>query len=888
MSNDPVEHLRQALKDRYTIDGPLGEGGMAMVYLAQDRKHNRQVALKVLKPELSAVVGAERFLSEIETTANLQHPHILPLYDSGEADGLLFYVMPYVPGETLRERLDREKQLSVDEGLRIATAVAGALDYAHRHGVVHRDIKPANILIQDGQPVVSDFGIALAVGAGGGARLTETGLSVGTPYYMSPEQATGDQVVGPASDTYSLACVLYEMLVGEPPYLGNTAQAVLGKIIQGEPVSATAARTSVPLHVDHAIRKALERLPADRFVSARDFARALGDPSFRHGRGAPVEDGAGARAWRRAALGLAAAVVLLGATLAWSWLVDTEEPDAVERYASPFLHDQEPDNLIRDFMGLAPDGSLLVYRSGAALWVRRWGDLEAVPVRGAAGGWTPSVSPGGDAVSFWTSEREVKVASLEGGPLQTVLSDVGAWQHWGRDGFIYARAASDEDAFMVRVAADGGAVDTLWSEPDGEIHWVTDVLPDEGKALIFAAGDDDAAPEVRLVELQSGDMTTVVTGVLPRYLDTGDLVYLAADSSLMLAPLDVATGELGGSAVPMVAGVVNFDVSRDGRVLFYTGGDPADQEFELVWASRAGVMESVQPGWTFDPDLDNRGWEISPDGRYIALKARTDLGNDIWIKELPDGPVTRMTYHEAADRRPSWHPDGERVTFVSFRDGGMGVWIRRADAVDEPRAIPGTEGVADAVWTPDGTTLIIRSTGPTGVAGRRDISMLRVGEDTVPTPLLAEEHDEFGPAISPDGRWLAYTSDETGQFEVFVRPFPNVTDGRIQVSDGGGRGAVWGPDGQEIFYTTNGPTIGEGRRFMVAAFRPGPPMAVLRRTALFDLPNAIYIANYTTSVDVGQDGERFLMARVANQETPDRRRFVLVRNWHTEVAGRRR
>jgi serine/threonine-protein kinase len=211
---DPVTRLKDALESRYSIEGELGEGGMATVYLAKDLKHNRSVALKVLKPELAAVVGAERFLAEIETTANLQHPNILPLYDSGEADSFLYYVMPYVEGETLRERLETEKQLPVDEAVRIATAVANALNFAHEHGVVHRDIKPANILFQGGQPVVGDFGIALAVGAGGGARLTETGLSVGTPYYMSPEQATGDQQVGARSDIYSLGCVLYEMLVG--------------------------------------------------------------------------------------------------------------------------------------------------------------------------------------------------------------------------------------------------------------------------------------------------------------------------------------------------------------------------------------------------------------------------------------------------------------------------------------------------------------------------------------------------------------------------------------------------------------------------------------------------------------------------------------------------
>ena len=231
--SDPVARLNAALEGRYAIERELGEGGMATVYLAADLKHERKVALKVLKPELAAVVGAERFLAEIKTTANLQHPHILPLFDSGEADTFLFYVMPYVEGETLRDRIESERQLPVDEAVALASKVAGALQHAHEHGVIHRDIKPGNILLQDGEPVVADFGIALAVGAAGSNRLTETGLSLGTPYYMSPEQATGDQAVGASTDTYALGSVLYEMLVGDPPYPGSTAQAVLGKIIAG-------------------------------------------------------------------------------------------------------------------------------------------------------------------------------------------------------------------------------------------------------------------------------------------------------------------------------------------------------------------------------------------------------------------------------------------------------------------------------------------------------------------------------------------------------------------------------------------------------------------------------------------------------------------------------
>ena len=234
-----------------------------------------------MKPELAAVVGAERFLAEITTTANLTHPHILPLHDSGEADSFLFYVMPHIEGESLRERIDREKQLGVDDAVAITQKVADALDYAHEHGVVHRDIKPGNILLSErGEPLIADFGIALAVAQAGGGRITETGLSLGTPHYMSPEQATGDRDVDPRSDVYALGCVLYEMLAGQPPFSATTAQAVLVKILTADAPSITSERRTVPPHVGHALARALEKLPADRFMSAAEFAAALADPSF--------------------------------------------------------------------------------------------------------------------------------------------------------------------------------------------------------------------------------------------------------------------------------------------------------------------------------------------------------------------------------------------------------------------------------------------------------------------------------------------------------------------------------------------------------------------------------------------------------------------------------
>ncbi len=316
---EPFTRLAAALADRYRLERELGAGGMATVYLAQDLKHDRRVAIKVLRPELAAVIGAERFLSEIRTTANLQHPHILALFDSGAADSFLFYVMPFVEGESLRDRLAREKQLPINDAVRIATAVAGALDYAHRHHVIHRDIKPENILLHEGQALVADFGIALATSKAGASRMTETGMSLGTPHYMAPEQAMAEPTIDARADIYALGCVLYEMLLGEPPFTGATAQAIVAKILTAEAPSLSAQRRSVPPEVDRAVHRALERLPADRFATAAAFAAALGHPGAAHAgaahAGAATPRAPGERGSRRFVLpgiGLAIALAVAG------------------------------------------------------------------------------------------------------------------------------------------------------------------------------------------------------------------------------------------------------------------------------------------------------------------------------------------------------------------------------------------------------------------------------------------------------------------------------------------------------------------------------------------------------------------------------------------------
>jgi serine/threonine-protein kinase len=421
--------LSEALRDRYLIQRELGSGGMATVYLADDVKHRRHVAVKVLRAELAAVLGAERFLKEIEVTANLQHPHILPLFDSGVAGTALFYVMPYVEGETLRVRLSREKQLPVADAVRIATEVASALDYAHRHGVIHRDIKPENILLHDGRALVADFGIALAVSRAGGARVTETGLSLGTPQYMSPEQATADRDLTPRSDVYALACVLYEMLTGDPPHTGSTAQAIIAKVITESPRPIRPARPSVPPHVESAVLTALEKLPADRFASAAEFAAALTGASDARTAGSlattmVTAQPAARRRARTVPLVALAALALAGAGAA-GWIVGhrAESGSAPARVSLAIPTSHRVSTGLEPVGAISPDGSTLVYTAEGAggtvrLYSRRLADLNPVPLAGTEGGCCPVFSPDGQWILFGGTEIR-KIASA-GGAATTV------------------------------------------------------------------------------------------------------------------------------------------------------------------------------------------------------------------------------------------------------------------------------------------------------------------------------------------------------------------------------------------------------------------------------------------------------------------------------------
>ena len=839
------------------------------------------------------MVGAERFLAEIQVTANLQHPHILPLFDSGEADSFLFYVMPYVEGETLKERIKREKQLPVDEAVGIATAVANALDYAHRHKVIHRDIKPANILIQDGEPVVSDFGIALAVGAGGGDRLTETGLSLGTPYYMSPEQATGDQPVGSSTDTYALGSVLYEMLVGEPPYPGTTTQAVLGKIIAGKPVSAREHRSSVPANVDAAIRCAIEKLPADRFTSVQEFVRALEDPGFRYGElaGAAASEAAGR--WSGLTIGFAAAAVALGAVAGWS-LLRPEPPQPVWRQVLSTVGWAGLQAPLGRVAALAPDGSSVVLPIGSSqadrqLALKMRSSIEITPIPGTEQAREVVYSPNAQWIAYQVGTDVLKRPLVGGAPV-TLAEDANpsgvSALAWLDDGTILYEAEDeslDVVRWIARISEDGEPLGIVFG-PEEQVApaWARG-LPDARGALVIGCPGTSACiadnGNLYVVDLDDLSWEIAVQQVMRAwYAPTGHIVYVRADGAVFAQPFDPADLELTGSVIPLFDGVrvpgtwADMLLGADGTLLYAEGGSTGASRAP-VWLSRDGSEEALDPALTGlfeDP-------AFSPDGRRVALQRQVEgEPEDIWIYDLEQRTLSRLTFGDGRNLQPFWNPDGTEVGFSSNRDGLFALYSRPADLSGDARLLVSDpdDGSYEASWTPDGQSLVYRW-GSNTTTGNQDLWYSTPDPDSVPVVILGTPAAENTPSLSPDGRWLAYASDESGQYEVYVRPFPG-PGGRSLVSVNGGFNPKWAHSGREIFYSASDAV------FNVATVRTDPDFAVDSRE---QLDSRAYFWQVThRHWDLTPDGQRLLVIGTRPEaEVESLGRFIIVQNFFGEL-----
>jgi serine/threonine-protein kinase len=898
---DSLGRLGAALAGRYVVERELGSGGMATVYLAHDVRHDRKVALKVLRPELSAILGAERFLTEIKTTANLQHPHILSLFDSGEAEGTVFYVMPYVEGESLRDRIAREKQLPVEEAVRIAREVADALDYAHRHGVVHRDIKPENILLHDSRALVADFGIALAVSrSDGGTRMTETGMSLGTPHYMSPEQAMGQREITPKADVYALGCVLYEMLTGEPPFTGPTAQAIVARVMTEQPRSLTLQRHTIPPHVEATVQKALEKLPADRFATAAQFSEALAGlltvvPTTR---AMPAATWRGPD-WRSRvaipALLLAAAGV---GVAAWS-LLRPHPAEPVIRYGLALPSGQQPGPNFP--FRLSPDGARLVYvgptaeGSGFQLWLKERDRHDAVPIPGTGGVVNFTFSPDGQWIAF-EQGRQLKKLAVSGGAAITLADSVStsatgiAWLDDGTIVFVQFGTG-----VLRRVAESGGPVTDAWRPDTGVANFPTPLPDSRGVLVVKCRGSMcRVQQDLWVVDLQRGEARELIRGAtIGLHAASGHLVYVRRDGATLAAPFDLGSLELRGAPVPMLDSVSVVQgmyplitLSRNGTLVVRTGAVASSIRHTMVWVDRSGAETPVDPAWAFQLTSfgGNAGWALSPDGTRLAISLFTNAGDDIWVKLLPRGPLSRVTYDSAAEYRPRWLPDGRSIGFMSNRSPSSDLFTRNADGTgSDSVALDLPAGIYEGAWSRDGRWVLARTGGVLGQVGARDIVALHVGVDSAPSVAVASPvFDEAAFALSPDARWLAYESNETGRTEVYIRPFPTTDASKTQVSTERGLAPLWSRDGRELFF------VNGNREMVVRTVAPGPELRLGEPRVLFPLHPDLYLddpENYTP-YDISADGRRFIMAKLIREARPTATQMVVAEHWFTELRER--
>jgi serine/threonine-protein kinase len=849
-----------ALADRYVIERELGQGGMATVYLAEDLKHQRKVAIKVLRRELAAVLGADRFVQEIRTTANLQHPNILPLFDSGEAGGLLYYVMPYVAGETLRQRLDREKQLAIPEAVRITAEVAEALDYAHRHAVIHRDIKPENILLHDGRPVVADFGIALAVSAAAGGRMTETGLSLGTPHYMSPEQATAEKDITRRSDIYSLGAVLYEMLTGDPPHTGASAQQIIMRIITEEPRPVSALRHTVPPNVAAAVEKALEKLPADRFENAKAFGEALSDTTFTTQATAHVATAPIAR-WNALTISLAAvatvAVVALVAVLA----ARTAPEPRVARYnlAGPAGDSAASISAVRH-VAISADGSRLAWiASDGSIWTRRRDALDVQNVEiGERTADVLALSPDGRELAVTIFDSLFVTSPAGGGIHSRADSAFLGGVDWSDDGYLYFTHGKR----IHRVPSGGGSLEALTDDSAGRPEWehfFGKALPG-GRGFVFVSGSmEDDTLEFRAWDARtrrshaiaplSGDLTRV--GFPVGYHD-GYLLTVTTDRTLWATRFDLRRLRALSDPQALVQGV-RFEglpaaaMSAAGDVIMATG---ARDDIHLATVTLEGRVSPLPVTGT-----GFRGVRLSPDGRRVAYGS----SGNTFVHDLSIGSTRQLAPWNSYD--PVWSRDGKRITVHANRPasdsalatlGWDGIELS-ADGSGMPRRLyrhPRADG--PQAWTPDGRLIAHGSHEGDGGKGHDLFVISFDGDSARVETLLDAPWAETMPSLSPDGKWMAYRANPSGRNAVFVRRFPDAAAGVWQVSERTATDPMWSRDGRTLYYW-------EGPALIAARVQTSPDFAVLSRQTLFS--NIGYAPPFCcrSNYDVLTDGSGFIM-----------------------------
>ena len=921
----------------YEIVAPLGAGGMGEVYRARDARLARDVALKVL-PD-SFVDDPERlarFQREAQVLAALTHPNIGAIYGLEEqpadvgrvppsdpsmrgAPPIRALVLELIEGDTLAELIARRAGpsgpagLPVDDALAIAKQVAEALEAAHEQGIIHRDLKPANIKITpDGVVKVLDFGLAKLTtpedvgrvprsGPAGAdltasptittpAMMTGVGMILGTAAYMAPEQAKG-RPADKRSDIWAFGCVLYEMLTGRRAFEGEDVSDTLAAVLRAEPDWSALPRT-VPMSIRALLEGCLTKDRRQRIADVSTPLFMMRQPAPPPGPALPVAPPAArVSVWRRA-LPYAVAVAVTtaaAAVVAWSlWPAAT--PLQISRFDYALPEGRQFRNLSWPVVAVSPDGRHIVYNATGGLYLRAIDQLEARLIPGTEAGLTnPFFSPDGQTVAF-EQRRELKRVSISGGSPVVICAVKGGGADmfgasWGTDNMILFGAPEG----IMRVSANGGTPELVIKGGEGEQVHGPQVLLD-GDSVLFSVTTGKGPTrwdqaQVVVQSLRTGERKVVVRGGSDaRYLPTGHLVY-ALGETLFAVAFDADRLEVIGGAVSVVEGIMravtpattseaaNYDVSADGTFVYATGG-VAVTFGTLAWVDRNGKAESLSAR-----QAPYRAPRVSPDGARVAVAMLSQDGNeDIWVVDVARGTHTRLTSDPAVDTLPLWTPDGTRIAFSSGRAGGASAlyWMPAdGSGVAEELTKAATNQGATS-WLPDGTALAFYDVG----VGNYDLFTVKPGES--PVRFSATSFQERGPAFSPDGRWLAYSSNETGRGEVYVTPYPG-PGGRITISTGGGRSPRWSSNGRELFYRN-------GRQVMVVGVEPGP-------TFRAGIPRLLFEGDYVQELelsgahnyDVSRDGQRFLMMVPAPAEELGenaRPRIVVVQNWLEELRRR--
>jgi serine/threonine protein kinase len=873
----------------YQITGQLGKGGMGEVYRAKDQKLGRDVAIKVLPEEFAKDADrVARFQREAKLLASLNHPSIAAIYGLEEFAGTSFLVLELVEGDTLADQIKRGP-IPVGESLKLALQIAEALEAAHEKGVIHRDLKPANIKVTpEGKAKVLDFGLAKAF-AGEPIDLnlsnsptlsnaaTQQGVILGTAAYMSPEQARG-KAVDKRADIWAFGCVLFEMLAGRAAFSGKDVTDILAAVIRSEPEWG-----GLPANLHWRLREVIERClkkdDKDRYHDISDvkddIQRVLADPGGLITR--PVETVEPRTRLRTMLPWIAAAVVLGGiAAGAAVWKLKPSEPKQVMRFDYHLPEGQQFSNLDYWTIAISPDGKRFAYSTEKGLYLRAIDELTGKLISGSEGSTSqPFFSPDGKWIGYLSvSDLKLKKIDINGGAPVALCDAQPYGVSWSTDNtIIYGQEYGD----IMRISANGGSPEPLVKAKDDEAHISPQLLPD-GKSVLYTSVRD----EIMVQSLKSGESRKLFAGRAARYIPTGHIVYaLPNNNSLFAIPFDLDRLETTGGQVPIVEGVAygfHYAVSDSGTLVYIPGqrsAVPSNQR-TLVWVDRKGKEEPLTA-----PPNNYVGPRFSPDGKKVALAISVGDKSNIWVWDLFRETMTRLTFDETSSS-PLWSADGKRIAFVSERANKPVIYWKAADGTGEEEklgAVTDQMWINPWSWSGDGKTLITLE-WPTGTDA--NIGAISMEGDRKWRPLLKEKYYEGVPKTSPDGRWMAYCSDESGQQEVYVRPFPEVNTGRLQVSVKGGECPLWSPDGRELFYQI-------GDAVMAVPVKTEPTFNAGKPAILFRGTYTHWSALEGHPWDIHPDGKRFLMMKEPEAVASaggSPRKINIVLNWFEELKQR--